>query len=338
MARAHLYRPLQDGAGNLQRGATVRLLEPNTTTEISEPLYVDDSGAQVYGQPLTCPTGYLSLYLDRRKRVDVAVTPYGGGSETIFPDIDIVGSLVLAADVTLNSLHNLTSTDVQSAIQELADNSAGPGNRQKAVETPFTPAGSIAATNVQAGMEEIATEYIAADTTHAAAADPHPQYETSAEAAAKVTAHAAAADPHPIYLTQTEGDGRYIQTIAEEGTALTQRSTVNFIGRRITAVDDATNSRTNVTVAQPFSLKTANYTLVAATDDVVFFNGATLTATLPAATVASSLGVQFTVKNINATNLTVATVAGLIDGQTTRTLAQYDALTVVSDGTNWGVI
>jgi hypothetical protein len=36
----------------------------------------------------------------------------------------------------------------------------------------------------------------AADTAHAAAGDPHPQYETSAEAAAKVTAHTGAADPH----------------------------------------------------------------------------------------------------------------------------------------------
>ncbi|MCP3177314.1 hypothetical protein MJO47_09405 [Desulfuromonas sp. KJ2020] len=37
---------------------------------------------------------------------------------------------------------------------------------------------------------------------HEAAADPHPQYETSTEAAAKITAHEGAADPHPGYAQE----------------------------------------------------------------------------------------------------------------------------------------
>jgi hypothetical protein len=44
----------------------------------------------------------------------------------------------------------------------------------------------------------------AAVATHEAASDPHPTYETSAEAAAKVSAHAAASDPHPTYETSAE--------------------------------------------------------------------------------------------------------------------------------------
>lgn len=40
--------------------------------------------------------------------------------------------------------------------------------------------------------------------THVAAVDPHPVYETSAEAAAKVTAHEAAADPHTGYQRESE--------------------------------------------------------------------------------------------------------------------------------------
>ena len=40
--------------------------------------------------------------------------------------------------------------------------------------------------------------------THAAAADPHPTYETSTEAAAKITAHEAATNPHSTYETSAE--------------------------------------------------------------------------------------------------------------------------------------
>lgn len=39
---------------------------------------------------------------------------------------------------------------------------------------------------------------------HEGAADPHPTYETSAEAAAKVTAHEVAADPHTTYQKESE--------------------------------------------------------------------------------------------------------------------------------------
>jgi hypothetical protein len=53
---------------------------------------------------------------------------------------------------------------------------------QTAAEVPFTPAGTIAATDVQGAIEE---------------------------ASGDLTTHAAAADPHPGYLTPTEGDAAY---------------------------------------------------------------------------------------------------------------------------------
>jgi hypothetical protein len=49
-------------------------------------------------------------------------------------------------------------------------------------------------------------------------------------------------------------------------------------------------------------------------------------------------GRNYTIKNLDPSVLTVATAAGLIDGDSTRSLAQYDSLTVTSDGTNWGVV
>src|SRR5439155_10676760 len=39
-------------------------------------------------------------------------------------------------------------------------------------------------------------------------------------------------------------------TVQEEGTGLTQRGTLNFIGPAVTAADDAGNTRTNVTLSQ----------------------------------------------------------------------------------------
>jgi len=48
------------------------------------------------------------------------------------------------------------------------------------------------------------------------------------------------------YLTQEPINS--INTIEDEGTALPQRPILNFIGANVTATDDATNNRTNVTI------------------------------------------------------------------------------------------
>jgi len=50
-----------------------------------------------------------------------------------------------------------------------------------------------------------------------------------------------------IFKAATGGGGGYA-TIQEEGTGLTQRTIMNFIGAGITAADDATNTRTNITL------------------------------------------------------------------------------------------
>jgi hypothetical protein len=122
------------------------------------------------------------------------------------------------------------------------------------------------------------TQVITDLATHIAAPDPHPQYSTDADLAA----HEAAADPHPGYLTPAEGDVAYApiakgvtngdghdhsggdggtiaygslsgtptlynQTIEDEGTPLTQRSTVNFVGSGVSVADSG--GKTVVTVA-----------------------------------------------------------------------------------------
>jgi hypothetical protein len=49
-------------------------------------------------------------------------------------------------------------------------------------------------------------------------------------------------------VTGGGGIAQAYQTIQEEGSALTQRSNINFIGTSVTASDDGANSRTNVTI------------------------------------------------------------------------------------------
>jgi hypothetical protein len=108
-----------------------------------------------------------------------------------------------------------------------ADHIADATDAHNASAISFVPAGSVASTDVQAAIEEVAAEagsgvsdhgaltgladddhpQYATDAdlaTHAGAADPHPTYLTSAEGDAKVTAHEAASNPHPGYATDTD--------------------------------------------------------------------------------------------------------------------------------------
>jgi hypothetical protein len=86
-------------------------------------------------------------------------------------------------------------------------------------------------------------------------------------------------------------------------------------------------------VDKPPVTKTTSYTLTVA-DVLTLFNGATLTATLPVVA-ATMAGVVFTVKNINASAVTVSPASGTIDGAASATLAQWATGRYVSDGTNW---
>jgi hypothetical protein len=82
--------------------------------------------------------------------------------------------------------------------------------------------------------------------------------------------------------------------------------------------------------------QTANYTLLASTDDVVVFNGASLTATLPDPTTVAA-GRTFRVKNINTSALTVnsAGTSKTIDGAASASITQWASGRYVSDSTQW---
>ncbi len=81
--------------------------------------------------------------------------------------------------------------------------------------------------------------------------------------------------------------------------------------------------------------KASNYTIDA--DDQIILGNGTVTITLPTPVGNRS----YTIKNIHASlTVTVATTGSeTIDGASTVALSsQYDAITVISDGSNWHVV
>lgn len=87
MARAHLYRPVQDSAGDLVTDVTVRLLEPGTETPIAETIYADRSSNDEVENPFTVASGIISVYLPYPRIVRVEVTI--SGATTYFEDVPV---------------------------------------------------------------------------------------------------------------------------------------------------------------------------------------------------------------------------------------------------------
>lgn len=89
-------------------------------------------------------------------------------------------------------------------------------------------------------------------------------------------------------------------------------------------------------VFHQFIAKTGNFTVTIA-NDVVTFNGTTLTATL--LTAVGIQGKTFTIKNLNASPLTIATTSSqTIDGTTPVALTTGQSRTYLSDGANWIIV
>ncbi len=136
MTRAHVVKTLRDAAGDLILGSSVRVLEDGTGTPLPASLFVGPTLNDVFSNPFVCSTGIVDFYLDTPTRVRLGITP-SGGFETIYDGVDV-----------------LIAQDVQSAAQ-----------------TVFVPAGDLAATNVQAAIEELDAEKSNIAHTHPAA-DP----------------------------------------------------------------------------------------------------------------------------------------------------------------------
>lgn len=95
--RDHFRQPIRDGNGVLLAGCSVRLLEPGTTTEITDTIYVDREGLAVRTNPWVADTGIIDFYLARSKLVRIGVVKPGASEEVFFEDIE-VGNVDLARE------------------------------------------------------------------------------------------------------------------------------------------------------------------------------------------------------------------------------------------------
>lgn len=118
--------------------------------------------------------------------------------------------------------------------------------------------------------------------------------------------------------------GTFIKSSTGSALSLTSSATVSVVF----LADDILNV--------PYVAKTSNYTATDA-DGIISCTSGSFTVTLP--TSVARAGKQFTVKNAGTGRITVVcTSSQTIDGQLTQYLAQYDSMSVVSDGSNWLVI
>ena len=82
MARAHLYRPIMDEEGNVQRGSLVRVQTAGTTTVLPDTLYTGPTGASARANPFTATDGVVDFWLAESKQVSLTITSPGGIATT----------------------------------------------------------------------------------------------------------------------------------------------------------------------------------------------------------------------------------------------------------------
>ena len=86
-----------------------------------------------------------------------------------------------------------------------------------------------------------------------------------------------------------------------------------------------------------YSEKSANYTVESSNDFLIHYTSGSYTVSLP--TAVGITGQEFEIKNSGTGTITVdADGTETIDDSLTKTLAQYDAIKVMSSGTNWMIV
>lgn len=228
---------------------------------------------------------------------------------------------------------------------------------QTAAEVPFTPTGTLAATNVQAALAELDAEKSGTGHSHASAGIPPTLLDAKGDlivgsaddTAARLpvgatTGHVLTVDPLEVLGLKwaAPAAGGSAHTVQDEGVSLTQRSTLNFVGAGATVTDDPVNAKTLVTIPGSTGgsggitvvTKTAAYT--AAVGELVRGDttAGAFTVTLPTGPAAGS---TVTVKKVAGTaDLTVA--GGSIEHVTSLVMLKVaDSVTFVYSGTAWMV-
>lgn len=129
--RAHFYAPIQNNAGDIQANSTVRVLQPETTTLVSDPIYPDNDTPTVMSNPFICDTGVISFYMDQPQRVRLGIT-MPGQPEVFIDDLDV---LALSAEGGADSSHaglGTNSTSVGAGAVSAGSGASAFGNSASA--------------------------------------------------------------------------------------------------------------------------------------------------------------------------------------------------------------
>lgn len=71
--RAHFYRPVQDGEGDLQPDITVTVYEGGSLDLLALPIYVDDSSSSERTNPFVASSGVIDFFLDQPRRIKIGI-------------------------------------------------------------------------------------------------------------------------------------------------------------------------------------------------------------------------------------------------------------------------
>lgn len=147
---------------------------------------------------------------------------------------------------------------------------------------------------------------------------------------------------YPI-IHATGGGGGH--TIEDEGSPLTTRTKLNFVGAGVSVTDDAGDDATVVTInggsgsgiTRTIVVTSGSATLGStASVDYVYLVAGAHTMSLPAASGNTN---RYTVKNNHSANITIDTAgAENIEGAASISISPEESVDIISDGTNWFVV
>jgi hypothetical protein len=137
-------------------------------------------------------------------------------------------------------VEDLDNDDIAQVISDLAAHIADTTAAHAASAIGFTPAGTIAATNVQTAISEVATEAAADLAAHIAAGDPHTQYALDTDLTAAVAAEASA-------RATADSNEASTRATAVSNEATTRAAADTALDGRVTTLEGATHAAATIT-------------------------------------------------------------------------------------------
>lgn len=86
MARAHVYKVLQNADGSVLQGASVRVLQDGVVTLLADTLFTTELGGATLPNPFVCTNGIVEFYIAIPRRVQLGVTPVGASEFFVITD------------------------------------------------------------------------------------------------------------------------------------------------------------------------------------------------------------------------------------------------------------